>query len=171
MLGGAAIACYALAEWLLSGRADSLRREFVRATLSHLLYWAILVAYLVLPSVSRSIFKAQQCESFDINVFTGERRSYLVADLDVLCSADDDEFRGLDAYFLGLLRALAGARPASLPRAPALDPLRGASAAIQPPRPSLPLPLARLRPGLPLLGGRRSGPQALPRLAGALHPD
>ena len=99
MLGGAAIACYALAEWLLSGRADSLRREFVRATLRHLLYWAILVAYLVLPSVSRSIFKAKQCESFDINAFTGERRSYLVADLDVLCSPDDDEFRGLDAYF------------------------------------------------------------------------
>ena len=63
------------------------------------MYHAILVAYLVLPSVSRSIFKARQCESFDINAFTGERRSYLVADLDVLCSPDDDEFRGLDAYF------------------------------------------------------------------------
>ena len=30
---------------------------------------------------------------------SGERRSYLVADLTVLCSADDDEYRGLDAYF------------------------------------------------------------------------
>ena len=63
MLGGAALACYALVEWLLSGRADA--RDLVRLTLRRLLYWAILVAYLVLPSVSRSIFKARQCESFN----------------------------------------------------------------------------------------------------------
>ena len=99
MLGGASLACCALADWLLSGRADALRRDLVRATLRRLLYWAILVAYLVLPSVSRSIFKARQCESFNIDDLTGDRRSYLVADLDVLCSADDDEYRGLDAYF------------------------------------------------------------------------
>ncbi|EOD23669.1 hypothetical protein EMIHUDRAFT_239307 [Emiliania huxleyi CCMP1516] len=99
MLGGAALACCALAEWLLSGRADALRRDLVRATLRRLLYWAILVAYLVLPSVSRSIFKARQCESFNVDDLTAERRSYLVADLDVLCSADDDEYSGLDAYF------------------------------------------------------------------------
>ena len=61
MLGGAALACYALAEWLLSGRAGS---DLVRSTLRRLLYWAILVAYLVLPSVSRSIFtrRTKQCE-------------------------------------------------------------------------------------------------------------
>merc|ERR550514_1853618 len=99
ILGGAAFACCALAEWLLSGRADALRRDLVRATQSRLLYWAILVAYLVLPSVSRSIFKARQCESFNVDDVTGERRSYLVADLDVLCSASDDEYSGLDAYF------------------------------------------------------------------------
>ena len=46
LLGGAALACYALAEWLLSGRADSLRRDLVRVTLRRLLFWAILVAYL-----------------------------------------------------------------------------------------------------------------------------
>jgi len=94
-----AIACHALTEWLLSGRADNLRRDLVRATQSRLIYWAILVTYLVLPSVSRSIFKSRLCESYDIDAFTGERRSYLVADLDVLCSADDDEYRSLDRYF------------------------------------------------------------------------
>ena len=100
LLGGAALACYALAELLLSGRADSLGRDLVRATLRRLLYWAILVAYLVLPSVSCLIFNARRCESYDISIsFPGERRSYLVADLDVLCSADDDEYSGLDAYF------------------------------------------------------------------------
>ena len=99
MIGGATLACCALAEWLLSGRTDALRRDLVRLTLRRLLYWAILVSYLVLPSVSRSIFKARQCESFNVDDLTGDRRSYLVADLDVLCSADDDEYRGLDAYF------------------------------------------------------------------------
>ena len=94
-----AIASHSLTEWLLSGRADNLRRDLVRATQSRLIYWAILVAYLVLPSVSRSIFKSRLCESYDIDAFTGKRRSYLVADLDVLCSADDDEYRGLDHYF------------------------------------------------------------------------
>ena len=99
LLGGVALACYALAEWLLSGRADNLRRDLVRAAQSRLIYWAILIAYLVLPSVSRSIFKSRQCESYDVDVFSGERRSYLVADLKVLCSAADVEYRGLDAYF------------------------------------------------------------------------
>jgi len=92
LLGAAALACHTFAVRLF------LSRDF-HANLGRLLYWAILVAYLVLPSISRSIFKAKQCVSYDINVFTGERRSYLVADLDVLCSADDDEYRGLDAYF------------------------------------------------------------------------
>ena len=73
ILGGAALACYAFAEWHRSGRADSLRRDLVRATLRRLLYWAILVAYLALPSVSRSIFKAKQCESFNIDDVKGRR--------------------------------------------------------------------------------------------------
>ena len=57
LIGGAALACYALAEWHLSCRAAP-RRDLLRATLRRLLYWAILVTYLVLPSVSRSIFKS-----------------------------------------------------------------------------------------------------------------
>jgi len=99
MLGGTALACYALTEWLLSDRTENLRRGLIRNAQSRLLYLAIIVAYLLLPSVSRAIFKAKQCESYDINVFSGEIRSYLVADLKVLCSAADVEYRGLDAYF------------------------------------------------------------------------
>jgi len=75
-------------------------RELVRGTQSRILYLAILVAYFVLPSVSRSIFKARMCESFGISVFDPTaRRSYLVADLEVLCRSDDEMYRGLDAYF------------------------------------------------------------------------
>ena len=101
LLGAAAFACRAASAWLLSGRSDTLRRDLVRAKWRSL-YWAILVMYLVLPSVSRSTFKAKQCESYNVSVFTGERRSYLVADLDELCSAEK-EHRGLDAIFWSLL--------------------------------------------------------------------
>ena len=99
LVGAAALACN-VAVRMLSNRADTdLRRAIGHETLRRLLYWAIFVAYFVLPSVSRSIFKARQCVSFNVNDLTGARRSYLVADLDVLCSADDDEYSGLDAYF------------------------------------------------------------------------
>jgi len=102
LLGAAALASHAIAVWLLSGRADIARRDLARATLGRMLYLAIFVVYLVLPSVSRSIFKARLCESYDINVFTGARRSFLVADLDVLCSDDDPVFRSLGAIFWAL---------------------------------------------------------------------
>ena len=127
LLGGAALACHALAVWLMSGPAPSsspaavsddgargdgdgarggrgtaldllgsalrslvrprsagplqpghkavtpynLRRDLARNALRRLLYWAILVAYLALPSVSRSIFKAKQCKSFNIDDVKG----------------------------------------------------------------------------------------------------
>jgi len=99
LLGAAALASHTVAVWLLSDRAGHLRSDLGRATLGRVLYWAILVAYLVLPSVSRSIFKARKCESFSINVLDETRRSYLMADLDVLCSADDDKYRELDLIF------------------------------------------------------------------------
>ena len=99
LLGAAALAARAAVK-LLSDRADkALRRTVCCELLTHILRWAIPVAFFVLPPVSRSIFRARQCESYAISDFTGERRSYLVADLDVLCSTDDDEYRRLDAYF------------------------------------------------------------------------
>ena len=97
LLGAAVLASRALVAMFVRGEKDW--RVVGHQALNDLLYWAILVAYLVLPSVSRSIFEARHCESFGTNVFTGERSSYLVADLDVRCSGDDSEFRGLHAYF------------------------------------------------------------------------
>jgi len=58
--------------------------------------WNMPFAADVLPGES---VKSDPNQPFNIDGFTDERRSYLVADLDVLCSADDDEYRGLDAYF------------------------------------------------------------------------
>jgi len=118
LLGCSALAFHALGVWLVSDRklasVDDLRNDLstmaietrevrsscVRTTLN-MLYWAVFVAYLALPSASRSIFKAKQCESFLTNALTRERRSYLVADPDVLCSDDDENYGGLDVYFWG----------------------------------------------------------------------
>ena len=96
LFGAAALACYALAVWLLSGRVSSLRRTLVPATLNRLLYWAILVAYLVLPSVSRSVFSARLCESFGYDDDTSKRISFLVADKSLTCDAFTS---GLEPYF------------------------------------------------------------------------
>jgi hypothetical protein len=63
------------------------------------LYATILILFLVLPSVSRYIFLARQCESFEYNDSFGESRSYLLADLDVRCSAQDPEFKRLNLFF------------------------------------------------------------------------
>ena len=58
-----------------------------RQLLGRLLYWAILIFYLVLPSVSRSIFSARLCESFRYDDATGQRISFLLADPSLTCDA------------------------------------------------------------------------------------
>ena len=58
--------------------------------------------YLVLPSVSRSIFSARLCESFGYDDATGQRISFLLADPSLTCDAGptwDDETGGLAPYF------------------------------------------------------------------------
>ena len=64
-----------------------------------LLYAAIFIFFLALPSVSRYIFLARQCESFGYDDASGESRSYLLADLDIRCSAKDPEFTKLNLFF------------------------------------------------------------------------
>jgi hypothetical protein len=57
------------------------------------LYAVILVFYLVLPTVSRSLFRARQCEAFahaDSGNYTS--RSYLLADMRIHCNDGGDEW-------------------------------------------------------------------------------
>jgi hypothetical protein len=63
-----------------AARSDDAPRGPLRRTL----YGALVVSYLVLPSVSGLIFKARKCESFGFDDFALTLLSYLVADLDVL---------------------------------------------------------------------------------------
>lgn len=77
-------------------------RETVRTILLRCLSALVLVFYLVLPTVSRSIFEARRCESFAYRDETGERISYLLADLSTRCNSGPDWSNGthdLDAYF------------------------------------------------------------------------
>ncbi|EOD14192.1 hypothetical protein EMIHUDRAFT_470646 [Emiliania huxleyi CCMP1516] len=79
------------------------KQAFDRQLLGRLLYWAIFIFYLALPSVSRSIFSARLCESFRYDDATGQRISYLLADLALTCDAgptwEDETVRGLAPYF------------------------------------------------------------------------
>ena len=78
------------------------KQAFDRQLLGRLLYWAIFIFYLVLPSVSRSIFSARLCESFRYDDATGQRISFLLADPSLTCDAGptwDDETSGLAPYF------------------------------------------------------------------------
>ena len=77
-------------------------KYFIRAVRARCLYALVLVFYLVLPSVSRSIFKARQCESFAYDDETGRRISFLLADLSLTCNSGpgwSNESAGLQAYF------------------------------------------------------------------------
>jgi hypothetical protein len=69
------------------------------AILGQSIYAAIFIFFLALPSVSRYIFLARQCESFGYNDADGTRRSYLRADLEVRCSAEDPEYRNINFFF------------------------------------------------------------------------
>jgi hypothetical protein len=71
----------------------------VSTVLDRSLYAAIFIVYLLLPSVSRSIFSARQCVSFGYSDAMQESRSYLLADLNVRCSSEDTEYSSLQFYF------------------------------------------------------------------------
>ena len=80
------------------------KQAFDGQLLGRVLYWAIFIFYLALPSVSRSIFSARLCESFGYDDATGQRISYLLADPSLTCDDGptwDDETSGLAPYFWG----------------------------------------------------------------------
>ena len=82
-------------------RATAAPQDILATTivLERSLYAAILIFYLALPGVSRSVFRARQCVSYNNDDSVGKLRSYLIADLSVKCNADDPDFASLDAYF------------------------------------------------------------------------
>ena len=63
------------------------------------IYAAIFIFFLMLPSTSRYIFLARQCESFGYDDEKGISRSYLLADLDVRCSTEDPDYKELELIF------------------------------------------------------------------------
>ena len=84
------------AGWLQDGQSVA------QTVLDRCLYAMVFVFYVVLPSVSRSIFKAKQCLSFGFDDAKDLRISYLLADLSLKCNDGptwEDETRFLDAYF------------------------------------------------------------------------
>mmetsp|Transcript_8595 Transcript_8595/g.26483 ORF Transcript_8595/g.26483 Transcript_8595/m.26483 type:complete len:1239 (-) Transcript_8595:80-3796(-) len=88
---------------ILSRRARTLPelRTAYAAVWERSVYAFVLVVYLALPSVTRSIFLARECVSYDTDDLRSQRvrRSYLLADLSMSCSAAD---RKLSPYFWSL---------------------------------------------------------------------
>ena len=77
-------------------------RSMTRTILSRCLYALVLIFYLALPSVSRSIFLARQCASYIYDDASGQTISFLVADLSIHCNAGPgwtNDARVLDSYF------------------------------------------------------------------------
>jgi hypothetical protein len=91
------LAVHALVECLLKPKSAA---HLPMRTVYRSLYAFIFVGFLVLPSVSRSIFRTRQCESFGHDDATGQRKSYLLADLTVQCNDSDPVFRSLYGYFI-----------------------------------------------------------------------
>ena len=96
------IAVHALVMHIAAGAAAPSRSEALRTVASRCLYALVFVCYLELPSVSRSIFTAQHCESYAFDDATGQTISFLTADLSMHCNTGPgwtNEAQRLAAYF------------------------------------------------------------------------
>ena len=73
-------------------------KENVNILFNRTLYVTILILYLVLPSVSNSIFEAIKCEAFRNDEDQGVN-SYLVADWSIKCESSNAEYSSLKKIF------------------------------------------------------------------------
>ena len=67
-----------------AAREGSIRNVALRS-----LEVAVFISFCVLPSVTRSLFLAFQCQSFGFDDLTSETKSYLTASLDIECTGSD----------------------------------------------------------------------------------
>ena len=75
-----------LAVVLALAAREALRKGSIKAVVHHSLEAAVFISFCVLPSVTRSLFLAFQCESFGFDDLTSETKSYLTASLDIECT-------------------------------------------------------------------------------------
>ena len=62
------------------------RKGSIRSVALRSLEFAIFISFCVLPSVTRSLFLAFQCQSFGFDDLASETKSYLTASLDIECT-------------------------------------------------------------------------------------
>jgi len=81
------------------------RKDAAAKFLSRSLYVTIIVFYLVLPSVSRSIFDAITCQSFASSDADNESQSYLRSDWNLRCDGNDPSYDRVKTLFWVLFTA------------------------------------------------------------------
>ena len=78
-----------LAVVLALAAREAVRKGSIKAVALRSLQAAVFISFCVLPSVTRSLFLAFQCESFGFDDPTSETKSYLTASLDIECTGSD----------------------------------------------------------------------------------
>jgi len=76
-----------LAVALALAACEVARKGSIKSVALRSLEFAVFISFCVLPSVTRSLFLAFQCQSFGFDDLTGETKSYLTASLDIECSS------------------------------------------------------------------------------------
>ena len=66
---------------------EAARKGSIKSVALRSLEFAVFISFCVLPSVTRSLFLAFQCQSFGFDDLTSETKSYLTASLDIECSS------------------------------------------------------------------------------------
>ena len=75
-----------LAVALALAAREAARKGSIKNVALRSLKFAVFISFCVLPSVTRSLFLAFQCQSFGFDDLTSETKSYLTASLDIECT-------------------------------------------------------------------------------------